>query len=640
MCGIHGLVALDEQTQFTQEQLIKMGDATIHRGPDDSGEYVGEGVAIGMRRLSIIDLSGGHQPISNADDSIWLVCNGEIYNFQSLRKDLIEKGYVFKTGSDVEVIIHLYQEYGDECLQHLNGMFAFALWDKTKKRVLIARDRLGIKPLYFSLFNGTFAFSTEAKAILALDGFSARINKTALSQYLELGYVPAPLCLLDGIKKLEVAKYIVIEKGSISQHSYWQPEFTPEQKSDDEWAELIFNQLEKSVKDQMVSDVPIGAFLSGGIDSSAIVALMAKHSDKAVKTYAIGFDTGKAGEFYNELPYAKQVSELFGTDHKEIVVRPDVVSLLPKLLWHMDEPIADSAFITTYLVSKFARQDSTVIISGVGGDEIFAGYRRYQGEKYAEMYHKIPKFLRKGLIAPLAKFLPADRGNKWLNYSRLAKSFIESAELPFSERYHSYMEVFSSDFRASLLKDNGCNNHDVKSLFAKETTEQAVWQMFDIDRQSQLPDDLLMLTDKMTMATSLECRVPFLDHEFVELAAKIPQERLMANGELKHLLKLSLKDTLPDSILFRKKRGFGAPMGAWLKEELSGLMNSLLNKTTVEKRALFNWPIIEQAISAHNASKEDHTDHLSALMNLEIWCQLYLDGRSSEEVTQSIKDAI
>jgi asparagine synthase (glutamine-hydrolysing) len=461
-----------------------------------------------------------------------------------------------------------------------------------------------------------------------------------LSQYLELGYVPAPLCLLDGIKKLEVASYLVIEHGNISQHSYWQPEFEPIVQSDEKWATDIFDQLEKSVKDQMVSDVPIGAFLSGGIDSSAIVALMAKHSDKPVKTYAIGFDTGKAGELYNELPYAKQVSELFGTDHKEIVVRPDVVSLLPKLLWHMDEPIADSAFITTYLVSKFARKDSTVIISGVGGDEIFAGYRRYQGEKYAAMYHKIPKLIRKGIIAPLARYLPADRGNKWLNYSRLAKSFIESAELPFSQRYHSYMEVFSSDFRKRLLTDNDNNNHDIKSLFEKETTKQAIWQMFDIDRQSQLPDDLLMLTDKMTMATSLECRVPFLDHELVELAAKIPQERLMAKGELKHLLKLSLKDTLPDSILFRKKRGFGAPMGAWLKEELSGLMNSLLNKDVVEKRGLFNWPVVEKAISAHRASKEDHTDHLSALMNLEIWCQLYLDGRSSEEITQSIKDTI
>jgi asparagine synthase (glutamine-hydrolysing) len=640
MCGIHGLVALDEQTQFTQEQLIKMGDATIHRGPDDSGEYVGEGVAIGMRRLSIIDLAGGHQPISNSDDSIWLVCNGEIYNFQSLRETLTAKGYVFKTGSDVEVIIHLYQEYGDNCLQHLNGMFAFALWDQNKKRLLIARDRLGIKPLYYAQFNNSLAFSTEAKAILALDEITPSINKVALSQYLELGYVPAPLCLFDGIRKLEVASYLVIENGNISQHSYWQPEFESIQQSDEQWATDIYTQLEKSVKDQMVSDVPIGAFLSGGIDSSAIVALMAKHSDKPVKTYAIGFDTGKAGELYNELPYAKQVSELFGTEHKEIVVRPDVVSLLPKLLWHMDEPIADSAFITTYLVSKFARQDSTVIISGVGGDEIFAGYRRYQGEKYAAMYHKIPKLIRKNIIAPLAKYLPADRGNKWLNYSRLAKSFIESAELPFAKRYHSYMEVFSAEFRDRLLTDNENNNHDIKALFTKKTTQQAIWQMFDIDRQSQLPDDLLMLTDKMTMATSLECRVPFLDHEMVELAAKIPQDRLMAKGELKHLLKLSLKDTLPDSILFRKKRGFGAPMGAWLKDELSGLMNSLLNKESVDKRGLFHWSVIEKTISAHSASKEDHTDHLSALMNLEIWCQLYLDGRSSEEITQSIKDAI
>ena len=648
MCGIHGLISLSGQQPVTPEHLQSMGDITVHRGPDDSGAHIAEGVGIGMRRLSIIDLVGGHQPISNADESLQLVCNGEIYNFRELRQQMHERGYRFKTGSDVEVILPLYEIYGDDCVNHLNGMFAFALHDRKRQRVLIARDKLGIKPLYYARSQGHhgdyLAFSTEAKAILALPMFQAELNHDALPAYLQLGYVPAPQTMFKGIKKLEVASRLVIENGQLNQQTYWLPDFSTkqqnQQKSPDQWAEQVGEMIEQSVKRQMVSDVPIGAFLSGGIDSSAVVAMMARHSSQPVKTYAIGFDTGKAGQFFNELPYARQVAELFGTDHQEILVRPDIVELLPKLLWHMDEPIADSAYITTYLVSEFARRDVTVILSGVGGDELFAGYRRYQGEHYIGHYHKIPRWLRHSVVAPIVRKLPADRHSKWLNYMRLARSFISSAELSFNERYQSYIEVFSKELQQQLLINAGPGSDRTAQLLQRSSANDGLWKMFDLDRQTQLPDDLLMLTDKMSMATSLECRVPLLDQELVDLATQIPEQTLLAKGELKTVLKRSLKGVLPDSILYRAKRGFGAPMGAWLKSELTGLRASLLNRQAVEARGLFNWDCIARTIEQHDRNLADHTDHLLALMNLEIWCRLYLDGISSTTMSEELKEAI
>ncbi|WP_290610844.1 asparagine synthase (glutamine-hydrolyzing) [Arsukibacterium sp. UBA3155] len=643
MCGIHGVVALKRPQQFPSQWLDLMGDITAHRGPDDSGKYLAENVALGMRRLSVIDLTGGQQPISNEDGSLVLVCNGEIYNYRELRAQLADS-YHFKTQSDVEVILALYQQYGVECLQHLNGMFAFALWDNNRQQLLLARDRLGIKPLYLCQHNGYLAFSTESKAILALPGIEAEVCPQALEQYLQLGYVPAPYSMFKGIQKLEVASYLLITDKGMQKQQYWQPDFDQsEQLSEQSWTRKIRSQLESSVAMQMVSDVPIGAFLSGGVDSSAIVALMSKHSKEhskgPVQTYAIGFDTGDAGNFYNELPYARAVAEQFGTKHREILVKPDVVSLLPKLLWHMDEPIADSAFITTYLVSEFAHKDVTVILSGVGGDELFGGYRRYLGEHYLQKYRRLPAWLRQKLLVPLAGKLPSDRHSKLLNTLRLTKAFIQSAELDDAERYQRYMQVFSQQQTEQLLNTSAPANA-IKQHYQLSKASQGLWRMFDTDRQSQLPDDLLLLTDKMTMATSLECRVPFLDHQMVELAVKIPQSLTMKNGRLKHLLKESLNDILPASILDRPKRGFGAPLGAWLKQELAGMLRLFVNRETIEKRGLLNWSIIEQTLSQHFSQQEDHTDHLLALMNLEIWCRLYLDKQSAEHISETIRTSL
>jgi len=642
MCGIYGGIASRAGTKLNAALLNRMGQVTAHRGPDDEGIFVSNQVAIGMRRLSIIDLSGGHQPLFNEDKSIVVVCNGEIYNFRSLREHLTSLGHQFSTHSDSEVIVHLYEQYGEAFLRHLNGMYALALWDSEKELLIIARDRLGIKPVYYHLSDDVLLFSTEAKALFQFQGLSPTLNKTAAALYLQLGYVPAPHSIFEGIQKLPVASYIRAAQGSFSIKQYWQPNYEQQPYSSTQWKQAIREQLEQSIASQMISDVPIGAFLSGGIDSSLVVGLMAKHTSNPVKTYAIGFDMQGPAQIYNELPYAKQVSDLFGTDHHEIIVKPDIIHLLPKLLWHMDEPIADTAFITTYLVSEFAKKDVTVILSGVGGDELFGGYRRYQGEYYNQYYQQIPSWVRKHVIQPLAHLLPSDRHSKWLNYSRLAKSFLLTAEMPFEERYLSYIEAADEQLRNQLLNDTiDWKNHNVIST-AFQTCENipALHRLFEVDRLTQLPDDLLMLTDKMTMATSLECRVPLLDHELVELACNMPPELKIKGGELKYILKACMSDLLPNDILYRKKRGFGAPMGAWIKKELLPLLQTLLSPDVIRSRGIFNPATVQMMIKEHCDRKNDHTDILIGLLNFEIWSRLMLDQTSPEILENELKQLI
>jgi asparagine synthase (glutamine-hydrolysing) len=388
---------------------------------------------------------------------------------------------------------------------------------------------------------------------------------------------------------------------------------------------------------QMVSDVPIGAFLSGGVDSSAVVAFMAKHSQQPIRTYAIGFTGGEAEALYNELPYARRVAGLFGTQHREIVVRPDVVSLLPKLLWHMDEPVSDTAFITTFLVSEFAREDVKVILSGVGGDELFGGYRRYLGEHYAQQYRRLPGWLRHAAAA-MATRLPADRHSGLLNTLRLAKGFLASAEMTADDRYRSYLQVLDRETIAALLMQPDTDQTDpLDKAFAAAGNEDPLNRMFAVDAQTQLPDDLLMLTDKMSMAVSLECRVPLLDHQLVELAAAMPAAIKIRGGHLKHVLKESLGGLLPNDILDRKKRGFGTPMGAWLKKELAPLLARLLAPEVIQRRGLFRQPVVDRLVADHQANRIDGTDALLALLNLEIWSRIYLDRRDPADVADELK---
>ncbi|HZM36660.1 MAG TPA: asparagine synthase (glutamine-hydrolyzing), partial [Burkholderiales bacterium] len=426
MCGILGLLNLDG-SPAQERPLHAMAARTVHRGPDDEGFHIDGACGLGMRRLSIIDLAGGHQPLTHEAGSLALVCNGEIYNFRELRRELEALGHRFRTGSDSEVVLHGYAQWGDDAVQRLNGMYAFALWDGRRRRLLLARDRLGIKPLYLYRDARRLAFASEAKALLELPGVSARLDPGALYSYLNLGYVAAPQSMFAGISKLPPASLLSVEGGWIEERRYWRiPLATEQAPSEKEWIERVREGLRESVRMQMVSDVPIGAFLSGGIDSSTVVGLMAAHSDRPIKTYAIGFEGAAAEQYYNELPYARQVAKHFGTEHREILVRPDTVTLLPRLLWHMDEPLSDTAFITTYLVSEFARQDVKVILSGVGGDELFGGYQRYLGDHYQEQFARLPAWLRRA-AASAGRHLPSDRHSPLLNLSRLAKGFLESA---------------------------------------------------------------------------------------------------------------------------------------------------------------------------------------------------------------------
>ena len=637
MCGIYGILQLDG-SPAPADVLRAMGQLTIHRGPDDEGSHVDGPLAFGMRRLSIIDVGGGHQPLTNEDGTLWLIANGEIYNYRELRDDLVAKGHQFRTGSDCETILHLYEVEGEAFIERLNGMYAFALWDSRRKRLLIGRDRLGVKPLYLWQDGHRLIFASEAKAILAVPGVGRDLDPAALQSYLALGYVPAPQSIFRGIRKLPPATLLTADAGRLQERRYWRvPPIIDRVATENEWIARVRERLEESVRMQMVSDVPIGAFLSGGIDSSAVVAFMSAHSDQPVKTYSIGFGGGDAEAFYNELPYARQVAKQFGTDHHEIIVRPDVVSLLPRLLWHMDEPIADTAFITTYLVSEFARREVTVILSGVGGDELFGGYRRYLGSHYQGYFDRLPSGLQRAAFA-LGEKLPSDRHSPMLNAMRLAKGFLASAGLPFEERYRSYIQVFSDEMTAALKRecvDSECD--PLAAAFDNATSDDELNRMLCVDAETQLPDDLLLLTDKMSMAVSLECRVPLLDHELTELAARMPESVKIRGGRLKHVMKAALKNVLPPDILERKKRGFGTPMGAWLKGDLAPLVRDLLSSESIAARGLFRHTEIARLIADHEANRQDGTDRLLSLLNLEIWARIYLDRREPVDVADELK---
>jgi asparagine synthase (glutamine-hydrolysing) len=633
MCGIVGIARGAGAPRTSVEDVRRMASAIVHRGPDDEGFYAADEIVLGMRRLSIIDLAGGHQPIANEDESLWVVCNGEIYNYRELRAELLKAGHAFRTHSDVEVVLHLYEEYGDKFLDRISGMYAIALWDVRRKRLLLVRDRMGQKPLYYSIDGHRLAFASEVKSLLALSGVRAQIDRDAVRDYLALGYAVAPQTMFKGVRKLPPASVLIWENGAARVQTYWSaPDRVLAGVSEREWSERVRAELERAVRDHMVSDVPIGAFLSGGIDSSAVVALMAAESKLPVNTYSIGYGGPGAASYYNELAYASIVAKRYGTNHREILVAPKVATLLPKLLWHVEEPISDSAVVTTYLVAELAAKSVKVILSGVGGDELFAGYRRYLGDSYTRRYQRLPSWLRKQFVRPLAEALPSGRSSRLMDLARYAKKFVRASELPWAQQYREFIEICSRERLASLLVSGGVGPDGFDRMSALESADDPLLRLMRIDAQTQLPEDLLLLTDKVTMATSIECRVPFLDHRLVELAAQIPADVKMRGGELKSLLKKSLTGLLPDEILYRSKRGFGAPMGAWLKTELAPLRRVLLGKNAIEARGLLSWPAVNELLTLHDEAREDYTDVLLVLLNLELWCRLFIDGRDAHDV--------
>jgi asparagine synthase (glutamine-hydrolysing) len=642
MCGICGFLDSRQTEQSKRDSLRKMCGIISHRGPDDEGHYINGDVALGMRRLSIIDLAHGHQPLSNEDETVWVVLNGEIYNFQKLRDELESKGHRFRTRSDTEVIVHLYEDVGLELFRRLRGMFALALWDTKRKRLVLGRDRIGEKPLYFRREAHRFLFASELKSLLQADDVPRRLNFAALREYLSLGYVPAPLSMLDGIEKLLPGHYLVVDQEGIKDHQYWDVPFgQPEKHSEQEWIERTRAKLIETVRMQLVSDVPLGAFLSGGLDSSSIVAAMAQMTGRPVKTYSIGYE----GEhtYYNELPYAKVVAQAFGTDHHEIVVRPEVSELLPKLVWHLDEPVADSACLTTYLVSKLARQSVTVILSGVGGDELFGGYRRYLGDSMVRYYRHLPGPVRRKWLPALLARIPQDRHSLWKDYARYAAAFVNSAELDPASRYIEYVTLFPPQAQGKLLLEGATRSGQtaiaasaLRGYFNHCDDPDDLNRILYADLKTSLPDDLLAMTDRMSMAASIECRAPLVDYEMIELSSHMPSHLKVRGFQLKYLMKQAVAPWLPPEILQRKKRGFGAPMGAWLRKDIQPMVSELLSEEATRKRGLFSWPAIQQLLADHAAERKDYTDQLFSLVMLELWLQAFLDRQPHEWVAEPL----
>jgi asparagine synthase (glutamine-hydrolysing) len=641
MCGIVGRARGAEGAPLSLPDVRRMAAAIVHRGPDDEGFYSNAEVILGMRRLSIIDLAGGHQPIANEDESLWVVCNGEIYNFRELRTDLLARGHTFRTGSDVEVILHLYEEYGTGFVERIAGMYAIALWDQRNRRLMLVRDRLGQKPLYYCVDANGLMFASEVKALLECAPRLREIDRNSVREYLALGYAVAPTTIFKGVHKLPPASMLVWERSGWRVERYWQlPDEVRSDLRPAQWADAVRESLRRAVREHMVSDVPIGAFLSGGIDSSAVVAMMSEHSSEPINTYSIGYGGPGAASYYNELSFAGAVARRYRTNHREILVAAQVATLLPKLLWHVEEPISDSAIVTTYLVAELAAQSVKVILSGVGGDELFAGYRRYLGDYYGRRYQQLPAWLRNRVLRPFAEALPSARSSRVMDLARYAKKFIRANELPWSGQYREFIEICSRERMAQLLLQDSGAGDGFDAVTAQETARDPLLRLMRVDALTQLPEDLLLLTDKVTMATSIECRVPFLDHSLAELAAQIPASIKMPHGRMKHVLKEAVAGILPPEILTRSKRGFGAPMGMWLKTELEPLRRVLLGKAAIEARGLLSWPAVREMVELHDASREDYSDLLLTLMNLELWCRLFVDGRSVPDVGSELTELL
>lgn len=641
MCGIVGVYrANGADVRYDIDDVRRMAGAMVHRGPDDDGFFEHGPLTFGMRRLSIIDLEGGKQPIPNEDSSLFVINNGEIYNYRRLRDELIRKGHRFRTESDTEVIVHAYEEFGDDFVTRLEGMFALAVYDVRRERLLLARDRMGIKPLYYRDGSDGLAFASEIKSILELPGFGAEVDTAALADYLSIGYAVAPGTIFRDISKLPPASLLVCDADGMKIRQYWTPPDATEDALDfNEWRDRIRAELERAVADHLVADVPVGAFLSGGIDSSAVCYLMARQSNAELNTYSIGYAGGGTESYYNELSYAKQVADQLESRHREIEVQPDVAKLLPKLIWHLEEPISDSAITTTYLVSRLAAEEVKVILSGVGGDELFAGYTRYLGGHYHSLLDRLPRWCWQGVLPKLAGVLPSGRQNRLMDMSRYAKRFFEASALNPADRYAFYLATATRQTVSALLDDNASAEHNGLSSVASAEAEvgDELLRLFRIDWQTQLAENLLLLTDKMTMACSLECRVPFLDHRLVELASTVPSHHKLPRGKLKGLLKSALDDVLPREIIDRRKRGFGAPVGAWFKRELQVLRGELLGPSAIGSRGVLNADAVRRVCELHDRNRADFTDLILVLMNLEVWFRVFVDGRSHDDVALELQ---
>jgi asparagine synthase (glutamine-hydrolysing) len=626
MCGITGIVRNDGNA-VDEVLLARMCAAIRHRGPDDDGFYVNGPVGLAMRRLSIIDLKGGHQPIHNQDRTAWIVFNGEIYNYLELREKLEKLGHTFYTNSDTEAIVHAYDRYGSDCVKHLRGMFAFAIWNESAQELFLARDRVGKKPLLYAQVKAQFIFASEFSSLLLHPDLIRDIDPTALDYYLSFMCVPAPLTAYKAIKKLEPGHTLRWRKGETRIERYWQPDFSSKLKiSEEEAGERTLEILRDAVRVRMMSEVPLGAFLSGGIDSSAVVALMSEQSSKPIKTFSIGFEE----QDFSELQHARRIAEHVGADHNEFIVRPDALEVLPLLVKHYGEPYADSSAIPTYYVARETRKHVTVALNGDGGDESFAGYERYAAMQLAQKYHRLPALLRESVVKQFVDLIPTSETSR----SRLrdAKRFLQAASLPKSERYLRWVSVFDGNAKRELYSENFSNStanvHSGGLLdpwFTRANGTGIVDAALEADIMTYLPNDLLVKVDIATMAVSLEARSPFLDHHVIEFAASLPEKLKLRGLTTKYLLKRVLRKLLPAENLERRKMGFGVPIGHWFRGKLQPFLRETILSEKALNRGLFRPQEINRLVELHTRSERDYSPQLWTLLMLELWFNEFID---------------
>jgi asparagine synthase (glutamine-hydrolysing) len=618
VCGLCGIVAFDRQQTIGRSLIERMNDQIKHRGPDDSGYYFNANVALGHRRLSIIDLSRGHQPLSNEDDSVWIAFNGEIFNHEELRRELVSRGHDFRTHSDTEAIVHAYEEYGTACPEKLRGMFAFAIWDERKHRLLIARDRLGKKPLYYYQNERFLIFGSEIKSLLAHPEVKTGLDPVALDRYLSLRYVPGPLTMFKNIYKLQPGHSLIYDENGVRIRKYWELEFSErEERPIGEEVEEFLALLKDCIKMRLMSEVPLGVFLSGGLDSSAVVALMSQLGIPNIKTFSVGYEG--AGDV-NELGYAGIVARHFETEHHEFHVKPEEFgNFISDLVWYMDEPVADSACIPLYFISKLARKHVTVVLSGEGADELLAGYSVYQRMLTLEGLHRFYHPLA-AIVQPIGLRLAP---------SFKARKYMILAGLPFEARYRGVSNALSDELKREIWATTPLNgNGDIAKFFAPyyEKVQNAgrLNQMLFVDTKVWLPDDLLVKADKMTMANSQELRTPFLDHVLMEYAASLPMSLKLRGGVGKYLLKTAMKGILPDEIINRSKRGFPTPTKQWFAGDLNRQTRETLLDRDAAVRRYFNIRKIEELLDEHESGRVDRNEEIFTLLIFEHWHKRFL----------------
>ena len=631
MCGITGWATLDSFTpppEGAEELLHAMCERMVHRGPDSEGLFASSGVALGMRRLAIIDLVTGEQPVFNEDRTIAVVLNGEIYNYRELRTKLEKRGHTFRSASDTEVLPHLYEEYGDEMMRELNGMFAFALWDSRKRRLLIARDRFGEKPLYWGVFDNTLLFASEPKVLLAHPSVKPALNLRALRHYLSFDYVPAPLSIYEGINKLPAAHKLTLERGRVEVERYWRLSYKTAEPlpTEEEAAQRLRELMADAVRMRLVSDVPLGVLLSGGVDSSTIAALAAASSSEAVKTFSISF----AEASFDESAYARAVAKFLGTDHHEERLSANLAAnLVSEIGAWMDEPFSDPSLVPTYLLSRFTRKHVTVALGGDGGDELFAGYPMYGGLRWAELYKRVPQFMRGGVVEPLIRLLPVKTKNLSFDYKALR--FITGARYDPVARHHVWFGSFTPEEQMELLTREALTAGDVE-IYAQARqiadecdSDELVTRMQSVDTRLYLAEDILTKVDRASMAVSLEVRAPFLDPRVAEFAASLPSRYKLRGQKTKYILKKAVKGLVPPFVTRRGKKGFGVPVAEWLKVKLRPLARDLLSPERVRRAGVFNADYVARLQDEHERGVANHRKLLWTLLMFELWHESFVE---------------